>query len=189
MKDFYSSMNQTSEHMNQDSSLRGNKTSNQQEDLTLEQQKSNSWTPAGPTKNRASNPSQLTPAPSLTLRPDPPACKTILKRHPLKIVTVKNLQICTTIDRHTVSGSRYSIACLLIDICISFDIWYQFGIQYLDRHNKIILIGILYVDRQWCLTTYDSFMAVFLNLTTVYFFKCQSQISIIQLFEEIFLIQ
>ena len=59
MKDFYSSMNQNSERINQDSSLRWNKTSTQQQDLTPEQQKSNSWTPVGPTKDKSSNPSQL----------------------------------------------------------------------------------------------------------------------------------
>ena len=33
MKDFYSSMNQNSEHINQDSSLRWNKTSTQQQGM------------------------------------------------------------------------------------------------------------------------------------------------------------
>ena len=47
MKDFYLSMNQNSEHLNQDSSLRWNKTRTEQKNLTLEQQKSNSWTPVG----------------------------------------------------------------------------------------------------------------------------------------------
>ena len=59
VKDFYSSMNRNSEHINQDSSLRWNKMNTQQQDRTLEQQKSNSWTPVGPTKDRASSPSQL----------------------------------------------------------------------------------------------------------------------------------
>ena len=61
MKDLYSSMNQTREHINQDSSLRWNKTSTQQQtnSETLEQQKSNSWTPMGPTKDRSSGSSQL----------------------------------------------------------------------------------------------------------------------------------
>ena len=54
-------MNQSSEHINQDSSLRWNKTSAQQQtnSETLEQQKSNSWTPVGPTNDRSSGPSQL----------------------------------------------------------------------------------------------------------------------------------
>ena len=54
-------MNQTSEHINQDSSLRWNKTSTQQQtnSETLEQQKFNSWTPEGPTKDRSSGPIQL----------------------------------------------------------------------------------------------------------------------------------
>ena len=61
MKDVYSSLNQNSEHINQDSSLRWNKTSTQQQtnSETLEQQKSNSWTPVGPTKERSSGPGQL----------------------------------------------------------------------------------------------------------------------------------
>ena len=56
MKDLYSSMNQNSEHINQE-----NKTTTQQQtnSKTLEQQKSNSWTPVGPTKDRSSGPSQL----------------------------------------------------------------------------------------------------------------------------------
>ena len=58
VKDFYSSINQNSGHIIQDSSLRWNKTSTQQQDLTLEQQKSNGWTPVGRTKI-VSNPSQL----------------------------------------------------------------------------------------------------------------------------------
>ena len=55
-----SSMNQNSEHINQDSSLRWNKTSTQQQtnSETLEQQK-HSWTPVGQTKDRSSGPSQL----------------------------------------------------------------------------------------------------------------------------------
>ena len=54
-------MNQNKEHINQDSSLRWNKTSTQQQTNpeTLEQQKSNSWTPVGPTKDRSLGPSQL----------------------------------------------------------------------------------------------------------------------------------
>ena len=62
LKDIYSSMNQNSEHINQDPSLRWNKTSTQQQtnSETLEQQKSNSWIPVGPTKDRSSGPSQLT---------------------------------------------------------------------------------------------------------------------------------
>ena len=54
-------MNQNGEHINQDSSLRWNKTSTQQQtnSETLEQQKSNSWTPVTPTKDRPSGPSQL----------------------------------------------------------------------------------------------------------------------------------
>ena len=54
-------MNQNSEHINQDSSLRWNKESTQQQNNseTLEQQKSNSWTPVGPTKDRSSGTSQL----------------------------------------------------------------------------------------------------------------------------------
>ena len=54
-------MNQNSEHINHDSALRWNKTSTQQQTNpeTLEQQKSNSWTPVGPTKDRSSGPSQL----------------------------------------------------------------------------------------------------------------------------------
>ena len=54
-------MNQNSEHINQDLSLRLNKTNTQQQtnSETLEQQKSNSWTPVGPTKDRKSGPSQL----------------------------------------------------------------------------------------------------------------------------------
>ena len=61
MKDLYSSMNQNSEHINQDSSLRWNKTSTQQQtnSETREQQKYNSWTPVGPTKDRSSESSQL----------------------------------------------------------------------------------------------------------------------------------
>ena len=61
MKDLYSSVNQNSERINQDSSLRWNKTSTQQQtnSETLGQQKSNSWTPVGPTKDRSSDPSQL----------------------------------------------------------------------------------------------------------------------------------
>ena len=53
-------MNQNSELINQDSSLGWNKTSTQQQtnSETLEQQKSNSWTPVGPT-NRSSGPSQI----------------------------------------------------------------------------------------------------------------------------------
>ena len=49
MKDLYSSMDQNSEHINQDSSLRWNKTSTQQQtnSETVEQQKSNNWTPVG----------------------------------------------------------------------------------------------------------------------------------------------
>ena len=52
-------MNQNSEH--QDSSLRWNKTSTQQQtnSETLAQQKFNNWTPVGPTKARSSGPSQL----------------------------------------------------------------------------------------------------------------------------------
>ena len=54
-------MNQNNEHINQDLSLRWNKTSTQQQILseTLEQQKSNSWTPVGPIKDRSSGPKQL----------------------------------------------------------------------------------------------------------------------------------
>ena len=54
-------MNQNSEHINQDSSLRWNKTSTQQHtnSETLEQQKSNSWTPVGPTQDISSSLSQL----------------------------------------------------------------------------------------------------------------------------------
>ena len=59
VKYFYSSVNQNSEHINQDSSLRWNKMNTQQQDRTLEQQKSNRWTPVGPTKDRTSSPSQL----------------------------------------------------------------------------------------------------------------------------------
>ena len=61
MKDLYPSMDQTSEHINQDLSLRWNKASTQQQtnSKTLEQQKSKSWTPVGPTKDRSSGPSQL----------------------------------------------------------------------------------------------------------------------------------
>ena len=61
MKDLYSSVNQNREHINRDSSLRWNKKSTQQQtnSETLEQQKSNSWTPVGPTKDRSSGPSQL----------------------------------------------------------------------------------------------------------------------------------
>ena len=53
MKDLYSSMNQNSEHISQDSSLRWNKTGTQQQtnSETLEQQKSNSWIPVGATKH------------------------------------------------------------------------------------------------------------------------------------------
>ena len=51
MKDFYSSMNQNNEHINQDLSLRWNKMSTQQQDLMLEQRKSNSWTSVGLTKD------------------------------------------------------------------------------------------------------------------------------------------
>ena len=54
-------MNQSSEHINQGSSLRLNKTSTQQQtnSKTLEQQKTNSWTPVGPTNDRSSSPNQL----------------------------------------------------------------------------------------------------------------------------------
>ena len=54
-------MNQNGKHIHQDSSLRWNKTSTQQHtnSETLEQQKSNSWTPVGPTKDRSLGPSQL----------------------------------------------------------------------------------------------------------------------------------
>ena len=54
MKDLYSSMNQNREHINQDLSLKWNKTSTQQQTNSemLEQQTSNSWTPVGPTKHR-----------------------------------------------------------------------------------------------------------------------------------------
>ena len=61
MKDLYSSSNQNSEHINQDSSLRCNKTSSQQQtnSETLEQQKSNSWTPVGPTDRQIIRPLTL----------------------------------------------------------------------------------------------------------------------------------
>ena len=54
-------MNQNSEHMNPDSSQRWNKTRTQQQtnSKTLEQQKSNCWTPVGPIKDKSSGPSQL----------------------------------------------------------------------------------------------------------------------------------
>ena len=81
VKDLYSSMNQNSEPINQDSSLRWNNTSTQQQtnSETLEQQTSNSWTTVRPTKDRSSGPSQLywkhyAGRPSLSLRPHPPAC-------------------------------------------------------------------------------------------------------------------
>ena len=48
-------------HINQDSILSWNKMSTKQQDQhwNAGQQKSNSWTPVGPTKDRASSPSQL----------------------------------------------------------------------------------------------------------------------------------
>ena len=54
-------MNQNSENINQDLSLRWNKTSTQQQtnSETQGQQKSNSWTPVGPTKDRSSGPNQF----------------------------------------------------------------------------------------------------------------------------------
>ena len=54
MMDLYQSVNQNCEHINQDSTLRWNKTSTQQQtnSETLEQQKSNSWTPGGPIRDR-----------------------------------------------------------------------------------------------------------------------------------------
>ena len=55
-------MNQNSEHINQDLSLRWTKTSTQQQinsETLLEQNTSKSWTPMGPTKVRSSGPSQL----------------------------------------------------------------------------------------------------------------------------------
>ena len=54
-------MNQDSEYINQNLSLRCNKTSTQQQtnSETLEQQKSNSWTTVGPTKDKSSGLSQL----------------------------------------------------------------------------------------------------------------------------------
>ena len=64
VKDLYSSMNQNSKHINRFISHHWdetNKTSTQQQtnSETLEQQKSNSWTLVGPTKDRSSGPSQL----------------------------------------------------------------------------------------------------------------------------------
>ena len=60
VKDIYSSVNQHSELINQDSSLRWNKMCTQQQTNleTLTQQKSNSWTPMDPTIDRSSDPSQ-----------------------------------------------------------------------------------------------------------------------------------
>ena len=54
-------MHQNHKHINQDLMLRWNKMSTQWQtnSETQEQQKSNSWTPVGPTKDRVSSPNQL----------------------------------------------------------------------------------------------------------------------------------